>query len=224
MKYIRVYLAIFVFNVLLSSLVFKQFPNYRNYLLSEDRLVENLSSFFYLISFFLGVTFLSKLKTHKIIFTLISALGLICFLDELSFGERTFGLTMPRIKGVKIDGVHDLFELTFKIAKNSVFLRSTFTHLSIGIILGIVIASFIYWSKIVNAIGKISRHPHHVFLLIFAVLVFFALILDLHLIKYKPEFMSLLEEVFEMNAAIALCFFWLSLLKANIKLHFNSMI
>ena len=215
LKYVSIYLAIFVFNVVGFSLVYKQFPNYRNYLFLEDGLVENLTVLFYLVSFFLGVRFLIKLKTYKTIFILIPTLGLICFLDELSFGERIFELAMPYIGGVKIDGVHDFFTLTFEIAKRFGFLHSTFTHLIVGIVVGIVIVSFIYWSKIVNAMARISRQPYYMFLLIFVVLGFLSLLIDLPLINYKPGFMSLLEEVFEMNAAIALCFLCLSLPKAK---------
>jgi hypothetical protein len=42
---------------------------------------------------------------------LIGAIGLVGFLDELSFGERLFDLPPFYIAGVKIDGAHDLIDL-----------------------------------------------------------------------------------------------------------------
>lgn len=42
---------------------------------------------------------------------LIGSIGLLGFLDELSFGERLFDLPPFLIAGVKIDGAHDLIDL-----------------------------------------------------------------------------------------------------------------
>ena len=102
MRHVCGYIAVCGFSLLIACVTYIWFPTYRHCLVDEDCLVENLSAMFFLSSCFLAVFFLAKLKDHKKLLFLVSLLGLIGFLDELSFGERIFGFHMPHIGDVKI--------------------------------------------------------------------------------------------------------------------------
>tara|TARA_B100000212_G_C26977199_1_gene365097 strand:- start:309 stop:518 length:210 start_codon:yes stop_codon:yes gene_type:complete len=63
-------------------------PEYKYLLNQEDKLVENITAFIFLITFFLNIK-LQKFKNDnkRKILRMISIISLIGFLDELSFGE-----------------------------------------------------------------------------------------------------------------------------------------
>ncbi len=206
-KYLYIYLAIFIFDVILCCILFIWIPEARNYLVQEDNLVENLSVFFFIASCFLGVLFLIKRRTHKKLLQLIVALGLICFLNELSFGERMFNLSMPSLMGKKIDAIHDLISPALKLLNKYLFVNSIFTLGIIGILIMIIILLFKYRFIIVNTI----RQTHYLFLWIFALLIVSSLFIDLDLID--NNLLQALEELMEMNAGLALLFSCLSLPK-----------
>ena len=207
MKYVWCYIAVCGFNVLIACVAYVWFPTYRHYLLQEDSLVENLSAMFFLLSSFLSLLFLVKLKDHKKLLIFVLVVGLIGFLDELSFGERIFGFAMPSIGRVKIDAIHDFFDLAYRYRSYSYPLTG------IGGILIVTLVS--YWVKLMLRHPSKGLGPHYVLLMFFAALVFSASVIDLEIVKYPPLFV--LEEIFEMNAGIALVFCCLSL--PNMPLH-----
>src|SRR3990172_817979 len=200
MKYVWGYLALTGTTLLIAFAVCQWIPAYRRYLREEDSLVENLSAAFFVFSCFLALLILKKRKDHKKLLILISGLALLGFLDELSFGERIFGLSMPRIGGVKIDAAHDLFDLAHREL-------GKFPYLVAGIGAISAIAFFKYWSRAVTAMLGTPRHPHHFLILFFGIQILAALLIDT--LEYRPLFV--LEELLEMNAAIALSFCCLSL-------------
>ena len=191
--------------MLVVCVVYAWFPTrYRHPFLMEDHLIENLSAAFFLGSCFLGLLFFMKTKFHSRKFLLLSAVGLLGFLDELSFGERIFGLSMPRISGTKIDAAHDSFYLGFQFFKNFVSSHPAYTLLLIGIgaAMLMVRGTFLHRSRLMDVISNFYRYPQYILILICVTLVSFALLIDLDLVSNGLLFM--LEELFEMNAAIAL--------------------
>jgi hypothetical protein len=185
-------------------------PNYRGYLFSEDGLIENLSAIFFLISFFLGLIFIFNNNIHRKALIFISAVGLLGFLDELSFGESLFGFNMPRIYGVKIDAVHDFFFLGYKVIMGLTYLYPIYVFLFLGVcIIGVTIVTLKYSYELKETISNIYNKPPFILALFFTILVISALVIDLDLVYHGTLFM--VEEVFEMNAAIALLFCCLSL-------------
>ena len=108
---------------------------------------------------------------------------------------------MPAWKNVKIDGVHDFFQLGYKIWQDSNYNAV----IPAGIICVILLFLLLkYRAEIAVKIKSLPQYPQHVFIGLFAVNLLLALILDLDII----ESMSLwiLEELLELNSAIALCF------------------
>ena len=214
MKYVKAYLAIFLFNVIVASVLYIGFPTYLYYLLAEDGVIENLSAAFFLLSFFLAVASLIKREGHKKILIPISALGLIGFLDELSFGERVFGFSALRLGGVKIDQAHDVLNLLSKALEGFIDSYGAYIfYVLVGVCVILSIMLFRYRSKLLNEVSGMIWKPHYILLLFFFMLGFLALLIDLKESATKPLFV--LEETLEMNAAMALCFTCLSLAKSR---------
>lgn len=210
MKYVWIYLVLFGVNILIALGVGIWMPGYKAYLIKEDSLVENLSAFFFLSTFFLSFLFFLKRKKHRKALIIVSAVGLLGFLDEISFGERLFALNMPYIGSVKIDALHDFFFLGYKVIKGFTHSHAIFVYLLIGVgVIMAVIVALKHRYKLIGIISNSNYKQTYILALFFASLVFAALIIDLEIVHNKALFA--LEESFEMNSAIALLFCCLSL-------------
>ena len=146
MKYVKIYLLIILMSVVAAFGVYTFFPWYKPQLLEEDRLVENLSAIIFLLVFITGLLFHFKSEKRRKTLLLLSSLGLLGFLDELSFGQRIYGFQIPVVLSVGIDAVHDFFRLGFiifmQIADSyPVYLYS---FIVLGIIIMITITEYIY--------------------------------------------------------------------------------
>ena len=79
----------------------------RTFIAAEDALLENLTVAFFFFAFIFGLALLFTRQVNEPLnrkgLYLISAVGLIGFLDELSWGERLFDLKVPNVYGVDID-------------------------------------------------------------------------------------------------------------------------
>ncbi len=83
------------------------------WLIGEDGFLETLSALLYATAFFLGgATLLRLRRTAHSALWFITPFGLLCALDEISFGTRLFGYDAPPLKGGgEFDGAHDLIIL-----------------------------------------------------------------------------------------------------------------
>lgn len=140
----------------------------------------------------------------------ISSVSLIGFLDELSFWERLFNLNMPYIYDEKIDGVHDFLNLAYEI-----IIKLTNTY-SVCLILILLNGAILVTALLIKHRLKFTRfitsnygEPPFILAFIFSVLLFSSQVLYLGLIKNENLF--IVEEIFEMNASLALIFCCLSL-------------
>jgi hypothetical protein len=91
-------------------------PRLRGPLFGEDRLVETITALFFLAAFIIGVAFLiaHRSRRYRVLQLIASSLALLGFLDEISFGARLFGWSMPEmLGGGQFDGAHDLVILTY---------------------------------------------------------------------------------------------------------------
>ena len=216
MKYLQVYIIIFGINMMIMFVVGMWMPDYRGYLAHEDSLVENLSAFFFLCTFFLGLLFILKGTKNKKALIFVSVIGLLGFLDEISFGERMFALNMPRVHGMPIDSAHDLFTLGYRLIEELAHSYSVLVYSLIGIGV-ILIAKLALKNKyeIAEIIKRIQNNQTYILALIFTLFIFAALIIDLDILHIKGIF--IIEESLEMNAALALLFCSLSLYDQNYK-------
>ena len=84
-----------------------------DWLISEDGLLEAFSALLYVgAALFGGATLLRLGRGAHPALWFIVPLGLVCALDEISYGARLFGFEAPALKGGgEFDGVHDLIIL-----------------------------------------------------------------------------------------------------------------
>jgi hypothetical protein len=164
----------------------------------------------------------------------VSALGFLGFLDEVSFGERLFGLAMPLVGGLKIDAAHDGFELAYKMIRRSARDHEGSVYLLFAVTcLVVLVAAFRYGSKLTNAFAALIKHPPSILFMFSALLVLAAIIMDLQVIDFGAMFMTedsfdlnafehsltmsgesivfMLEEIFELNAGVSLLLCCLSM-------------
>ncbi len=71
----------------------------------EDRQIENLTAGILLATTFLSIFLYFRGNKRAKIFLIFAFLGLIGFLDEISFGRRLLPVPMPKSHGLTIDGV-----------------------------------------------------------------------------------------------------------------------
>jgi hypothetical protein len=210
MKYVKGYIAVVGISALAACCVFLWLPDYRYLLYTEDQLVENLTAGFFLISFLLSLFLFFKSKTHQKGQILISMLGLLGFLDELSYGERLFQFKMPQLYGVKIDAVHDIFYLGYDKIKGQT--NSALPYVLLGLGVCIATAAILVWKyrhQLKGAFSDILHEQTRILALFFAILAILSLVLDLGFMRHSVRYVA--EELFEMFAAIALLFCSLSL-------------
>ncbi|MEM6520803.1 MAG: hypothetical protein AAF722_15890, partial [Cyanobacteria bacterium P01_C01_bin.70] len=127
------------------------------------------------------------------------------FLDELSFGERIFSLSMPTLLGTKIDSIHDLAFVARNLILGYVMTYPKRSLFALGGILGILIFAFLKWrSKIRIFFVANLKNNTFILALIFVLFGLVAVFIDLELIH--NEYLFALEELLEMNAALCLFF------------------
>jgi len=190
----------------------RKFPTYRYLLIEEDQLVENLSAIFFFLAFLLGPLFILRLRPRRMHWGLAATalVALIGFLDEISFGERLFDLSMPVWGGVKFDAVHDIVELAYKSIRPSPLLwTASVTLASLFIALGLRRLFKDGGGVAKQSLSRFLKTPTFFFVLLFALFIAAAVLIDLHILHTRLLFS--LEEVFEMNAAFALFFLCFSL-------------
>lgn len=212
---IRFYFAATIVDIIIFSALYVFLPDIRDDWVQEGSLLENLTAILAFISFLVGLFFILKMKNkiHQRIYSVLPILGLIVFLDGLSFGEDIFGFNFLTIGGMKIDALHDFISLFFKkfiLVENETGyglpLLLTVITSALAILLGVFCRN--YYSH------KLSFHPNIdlkkisrdnkalIFLGIAAFLGLLALTVDLRILQFRGA--KFLEELFEMNAALAL--------------------
>lgn len=126
MKNVRYCLFAFGANLLIVLALYLFFPNYREAIFSEDRLIENITAALYLFASILCTIFAIKSSRYKVALSVIGVISFICFFEEVSYFERILKLNMPRFFGIKIDGFHDLFYFAYRLLSTSKHLNPLF--------------------------------------------------------------------------------------------------
>jgi hypothetical protein len=204
LKLFRIFALIAVVNIVIISSLYFLFPNLQDFLVEEDRLTEDLTALFYLMSFFLGIFFISRIKEKKYrrVYLALPFIGILFFLEELSYGERIFHYRRPLIYNEYFDALHDLLP----IAVNYLQLHAPFLLFVLPVMFFVIIVVvMLKFRRYITGIPElISSYPPSGFFLIAAGMILFAQVFDLNLVK--PDFAKLIEELFEMNGSLALLF------------------
>ena len=168
-------------------------PRWRGLLFGEDRAVETATALLFLL-FMAG------------------GLGLLAFLDEISFGARLFGWPMPAMfGGGEFDGAHDLVILAYRLGSEA-------DPIIIGAIcLGVLVMALLCalrWHRRGDVRAhRIVTEPAYGLLVLFVGGIAIASLLDLGI--GFLERLGPLEEVVEMNAGLALLLAVLSTRRAG---------
>ena len=99
----------------------------------EDVFLENLTAGVLFATFCLSSILHLKFKVKTNIFFAFAILGLIGFLDEISFGRRLLPIPMPKSHGLTIDGVHDLLHLLKNITRTNLTYHPVGTYIVISL-------------------------------------------------------------------------------------------
>ena len=212
---LRFYCTATIVNIIVFSALYVFLPDIREGWIQEGSLLENLTALLAFISFLVGLFFVFKIKdkTHQKIYIALPILGLIVFLDEVSFGEGIFEFNFLTIGDMEIDALHDFISLFFKkfiLVENGTGyglpLLLIVIALALVVLLGLLSRN--YYRHQLNLrpnidLKKFSRdNKILVFLGIAVFLGLFALTVDLRILQFRGA--KFLEELFEMNAAFAL--------------------
>ena len=101
--------------VCVYALAFAIVPSARERLIVEDGIIETTTALVFVAAAVIGVAALWRSR-RRARWWLIPALGLLGFLDEMSFGARIFGFPLPVIDGMEVDSFHDAFDLADRFA------------------------------------------------------------------------------------------------------------
>jgi len=178
-------------------------PEARFYVRREDSVVENATAGLFLLAAVLAARYLARGGAPPLPTGMFGVVGLLGFLDELSFGERVFRLEMPTVIGVKVDGVHDLAYVSYLAVYRSPWSERIAIAGAAVALLGMVVwfgRPFIR-SLVARAPGVVG-HPSFLLFGLAAAQILLALSLDLHIVRIGWLFY--LEEILEVNAAAAL--------------------
>jgi len=185
-------------------------PGVRKSFVLEDHLTENLTVLFGMTSFLLGLIYL-KAKADADLwkaYFMIPLLGLLGSLDEISFGERIWHLTMPTLLGVKIDAIHDFIKVAYVALKTP---HNGIVYAGVTSIVAFVVIGFVAWLHWIHKqrYGLFKIYPALKYVTFTITFVAIAQVLDLDLIR--RQFLEFNEELLEMIGAITLTFAALSL-------------
>lgn len=116
-------------------------PGSKDILFREDGIIESASAAAFAIATILGLAAIyrgaltGRSYPERISFIAIPVLGTICFLDEISFGARLFGLVMPPLSGGgEFDGVHDIFIVLHRLILSLDSTTRLFTYIIAGLL------------------------------------------------------------------------------------------
>lgn len=179
-------------------------------LLREDGLVESTSAFAFLAAGIVACWYLLRGAHRRWLLWLCVLAGFLCFLHELSFGERFFSASMPTLGGVKIDGAHDFFTVAARA------LRRAGAGVAIPLLaVGGTIAVAVAWklrARLLDLARSLATDPPRAAFALVVGMLAVAMFLDnLHYFGFHPGawphgtyFVGVTEELLEMNAGLCL--------------------
>jgi hypothetical protein len=213
MHIIGKYVAIVVLGNISIFILYLFFPYLRPLLIGEDRVIENISAYIFLVSAILGGIALYQTpawNTSAIRWLrTLTLLGLFFFGEEISWGARLFGFDTWTIRNVEIDAAHDLVLLGFSEYQNyfhsdpSLVIAATFVSVLVGA--SILFALRRYLTGLIgHLLANRSRHPLYLLIATMAFLLGLSSIVDLDIVRWGP--LRAFEEMTELSAGLALFF------------------
>ena len=178
-------------------------PRVREPVFGEDRLVETTTALFFLAAFIVGVAFLVArgARRDRALLFIASSLGLLGFLDEISFGARLFGWSMPEMPGGgEFDGAHDIVILTYRLAAEAH--PVVIAAICASLVLVTTLCVRRWYGRLVSLTHRMLTEPPYGLFALFVAGVALAAVLDLGIGLLRH--LDPIEELVEMNAGLAL--------------------
>ena len=200
----RILLAVFLLVMSLSALALAAPGLARWWIFAEDRLVETATAIAYLAAGLVAGRALLAGARPRSWLGFVAGVGLLGFLDEMSFGERMIGFEAPVVGGVKIDAAHDLAQLARRILDHA---------FDAPVLTALALAACLLVAALALRAAMRRRPPPHAGLIVAAVAcVTAAQSFDLHLPFLRHDVLSAtyLEESLELASGLfLLAFGWL---------------
>ena len=177
----------------------------------EDQLIENLTVGICLGTFVLGIILIFKNYSQKKILAGASFISLLGFLDEISYGERIFGIKFPFILGEKVDGIHDLLLVLRMFVGNEIIQKPGRHFVTIFLIFSSLILLIWFTSLCRIKYSKVvPSFSYLILIFFFTVFLFVSQMMDLGLSFYREYVRNIygatIEEIFELFASLSLLF------------------
>lgn len=215
----RRYLAIFLLLAVIINIValigVYSLPELRHLVTHEDNLVENITALAFLVAVAGVVILLFKRRTpHRFRkwLWLIGPVALLGLLDELSFGQRIFDLNSVNFRGNGIDAVHDFLLVGYESASEYARHQPVTTGLIIlSLLLLTGVAVWLARRWIIYRFTLSASREIWALFAVFIALIATSQFLDLEILSFFRGFAVLIEELFEMEAALILVFMLLAI-------------
>ena len=170
----------------------------------EDVFLENLTAGVLFATFCLSSFLHLKFKVKTNIFFAFAILGLIGFLDEISFGRHLLPIPMPKSHGLTIDGVHDLIHLLKNITRTNLTYHPVGTYIVISLSMIFVVYAW-YKTKIIRqrVINLLAKYE----ICDLALVIIFCIVLSQVVDTFRWNLIHpyiAVEECLELTAAVAL--------------------
>lgn len=189
-------------GIVVLCLLYLAVPTTRPLIFEEDGLVETASALLFLLAFAIGVVRIVRhgLTPYSLLLPVATILGLMGFLDEISFGAPWFGWQMPAMPGGgEFDGIHDIFVLIYRaVVKGMPMLAAVLAALLAVVAIGAAIA---WCEALYAALVRTTGDAAFGYLALFVLFLGTAIVIDLEL-PFLPRF-GPVEELCELAASIA---------------------
>ena len=136
--------------------------------------------------------------------------------SESNIAQNPIAINMPFLAGVKIDALHDFVDVAQELSKRFVYANIN----NIGLIIFLLITLFIFLFPLFNKFKKIlilKIKKNQIFLssVMFIIFLILSVIIDVAPFYPKANWLSALEEIFEMYSSMALYTTTISIKKYN---------
>jgi hypothetical protein len=180
------------------------------YFWEEDSLVENMSAGTFFLAFLCGAALLMRgvrRRFDRRWLMLVTGLGLLGFLDEMSYGERLFDLKMPMVKKIKFDAIHDVIDWCYYEGPLVVGRHKGLSLLALAVAVSLVAIGLFLARRLLRDLARDTRnYPLYALMLCFVILLACAVTIDIGVLDPWSPHLPVVEELLEWSAAISLLF------------------
>lgn len=202
-KTLLVYTLVAMSAAVALVLLYVLVPAFRVGFSYQHQSMEDITSVVYLAGCAVGLLAVCKpgARGARLIHLPIIVLTLILFSEEEGFLKRALPFSLPVIWGVRIDGLHSLAVLAFSYLR---YRHGLLVPVSIALGLVVIVLALKYGGRIRLVPAFLARYPAYTFAVLAVVFIAIALLADLGVVRGSLG--GLLEELFELEAALALLF------------------